>query len=195
MLHPSCNVVPSSTRLSSFAVWKTHFVNQTLSITRPHAPEPCSISRHDRMGLRQVAWGFDSAMLRLFMYGSEFLTSLTVGLGARMCDADMAAVSKCCPHLQRLELRFATVSESGARGHPRAVAHRGRLLHCSAKTAAVSDIQSFLEQTSIGVLACGHVHGQLPDGSIESLTGEAASWTSWLLRFAQRLSPCNNPPR
>ncbi|BDA43960.1 probable BTB/POZ domain-containing protein FBL11 at C-terminar half [Coccomyxa sp. Obi] len=60
-----------------------------------------------------VAWGFDSAMLRLFIRGSEFLTSLSVGLGAQIYDADLAAVSERCPHLQRLELRFAMVSETG----------------------------------------------------------------------------------
>ncbi|CAL8469945.1 g9487 [Coccomyxa elongata] len=60
-----------------------------------------------------VAWGFDSAMLRLFIRGSEFLTSLSVGLGAQICDADLAVVSERCPHLQRLELRFVMVSETG----------------------------------------------------------------------------------
>lgn len=61
----------------------------------------------------QVGWGFNGAMLCAVIRGSEFLTSLTIGLGAQINDADLEAVSRLCPHLQRLELRFAMVSDSG----------------------------------------------------------------------------------
>lgn len=61
----------------------------------------------------QVGWGFNGAMLCAFIRGSEFLTSLTVGLGAQINDADLESVSRLCLHLQRLELRFAMVSDTG----------------------------------------------------------------------------------
>ncbi len=61
----------------------------------------------------QVGWGFNSGLLRAAIGGSEFLTSLTIGLGAQINDADLETVSLLCPHLQRLVLRFAMVSETG----------------------------------------------------------------------------------
>ena len=62
----------------------------------------------------QVGLGFNGAKLCAVIRGSEFLTSLTVGLGAQINDADLEAVSRLCPHLQRLKLRFAMVSDTGA---------------------------------------------------------------------------------
>lgn len=61
----------------------------------------------------QVGWGFDAGMLRLLLVSSEFLVALTVGMGAQIGDADLAAVSRACPNLQRLTLRFAAVSGEG----------------------------------------------------------------------------------
>ncbi|KAK9916011.1 hypothetical protein WJX75_007231 [Coccomyxa subellipsoidea] len=60
-----------------------------------------------------VGLGFNGAKLCAVIRGSEFLTSLTVGLGAQINDADLEAVSRLCPHLQRLKLRFAMVSDTG----------------------------------------------------------------------------------
>ena len=103
-------------------------------------------------------------MLRLFIHSSEFLTSLTVGLGAQICDPDLAAVSKWCPHLQQLELRFAMVSEMGAHRSPWDVAQRGHLTHssCCSKCLDFFRQSSFLRQTSTGVSARGHVHRHPP---------------------------------
>ena len=63
--------------------------------------------------LAQVGWGFGAAALRLLLACSPFLTALEVGLGACIGDADLAALAGTCPHLQRLELRFAPVSGAG----------------------------------------------------------------------------------
>jgi hypothetical protein len=61
-----------------------------------------------------VGWGFSSAALRLLLASSPFLIELEVGLGACIGDADLAALARACPHLQRLTLRFAAVSGAGA---------------------------------------------------------------------------------
>lgn len=61
-----------------------------------------------------MSWGFDSALLRVFVRSSGFLTTLSIGLGAQINNADLEAVAMHCPHLQRLMLRFAKVSDTGA---------------------------------------------------------------------------------
>lgn len=74
-----------------------------------------------------MGWGFDAGMLRVLLLSSEFLVALTVGMGAQIGDADLAAVSRACPNLQRITLRFATVSGEGERHLLLAV----MLLECS----------------------------------------------------------------
>ena len=65
-----------------------------------------------------MGWGFNAGVFRLLMLSSEFLVALTVGMGAQIENADLEVVARACPHLQRLTLRFATVSGEGRRPPP-----------------------------------------------------------------------------
>ena len=73
-------------------------------LARPHGRAACAW---------QVGWAFDAGMLRLLLLSSEFLVGLTLGEGVEIGDADLAAVSRACPNLQRLTLHSAPISGEG----------------------------------------------------------------------------------
>lgn len=61
----------------------------------------------------QVSWGFNSMELRQAISSSRFLTSLTVALGAQLCDYDLRLLASSCPYLEHLTLSFQQVSDKG----------------------------------------------------------------------------------
>ena len=62
----------------------------------------------------QAGWGLDGSALAHACLHSPFLAALKVGLGASVGDGELRALAAACPHLRRLELRFAAVSNAGA---------------------------------------------------------------------------------
>ena len=61
----------------------------------------------------QVSWGFNSMELRQAISSSSFLTSLTVALGAQICDHDLQLLASSCPYLEHLTLSFQHVTDEG----------------------------------------------------------------------------------
>ena len=61
----------------------------------------------------QAGWGLDGRALSHVCMHSPFLATLKVGLGASVGDDELRALAAACPHLRRLELRFAAVSDAG----------------------------------------------------------------------------------
>ena len=63
--------------------------------------------------LAQAGWGLDGGLLAHVCLHSPFLATLKVGLGASVGDSELRALAAACPHLRRLELNFAAVSDAG----------------------------------------------------------------------------------
>ncbi|KAK9843661.1 hypothetical protein WJX81_001467 [Elliptochloris bilobata] len=61
----------------------------------------------------EAGWGFDGAALAHVCMHSPFLATLIIGLGASIGDGELQVVAATCPHLRRLELRFAPISDTG----------------------------------------------------------------------------------
>ena len=61
----------------------------------------------------QVSWGFSSMELRQAISSSGCLTSLTVALGAQICDHDLQLLASSCPYLEHLTLSFQQVTDEG----------------------------------------------------------------------------------
>lgn len=67
------------------------------------------------LGCAQAGWGFSGGVLMHVFACSLFLGTLRLGLGAGVGDRELAALAAACPYLRCLELRFAHVSDAGAR--------------------------------------------------------------------------------